>query len=160
LVASAVCWPEIVKAQNKSTERDSTKLNSRIIFVCEHGAALSVVSAAYFNKIAREEHLNFYAVARGTIPQTNVAASAREGLKADGVPYETKRPQALSSMDVAHAQRVVAFCPIPAKYSGIAPVETWDDVPAMGANYGLARDAILKHLRELIRQLNSGGKEP
>ena len=45
--------------------------------MCEHGAALSVVAAAYFNKMAREEHLNMHAIARGTEPQKDVAGSAR-----------------------------------------------------------------------------------
>ena len=30
-----------------------------IIFVCEHGAAKSIIAAAYFNKYARERNLRF-----------------------------------------------------------------------------------------------------
>jgi hypothetical protein len=126
-----------------------------IVFVCEHGAALSVVSAAYFNKIAKEEHLNLHAIARGTDPQEHISVSAREGLNSDGVSFETKRPQGLSGKDAAHARRIVTFTPLPDKYSGLAPIEFWNDVPQTSANYGRARDAILKHLRELVRQLKS-----
>ena len=127
----------------------------RIVFVCEHGAALSVVSAAYFNKLAREQHLDVYAIARGTTPQKDISVSARAGLQADEVRFELKRPLALSRNDAAGALRIVAFTPIPAEYSKLAPVETWGDVPPTGENYGLARDAILKHLRELIRELKT-----
>ena len=157
-VVVALVWPGFAHSQSKNTERASMRHNVRIVFVCEHGAALSVVSAAYFNKIAREEHLELYAIARGTTPQKDVSVSAREGLKVDGVPFETKHPHALSGKDAAQARRIVAFCPIPPKYSRTAPVEIWDDVPVTGANYGLARDAILRHLRELFRQLKSGDK--
>jgi arsenate reductase len=130
---------------------------SAVVFVCEHGAALSVVSAAYFNQLAREQHLNLHAVARGAAPQKDISVSASAGLKADGVPFETKRPQALAPKDAAHALRIIAFCPLPVKYSGMAHVETWDGVPATSVNYGLARDAILEHLKELIRQLKRDG---
>src|SRR5690349_20338858 len=66
-----------------------------IVFVCEHGAALSVVSAAYFNKIAREQHLEWHAVARGVTPQENLSVSAAAGLKKDGVATEAVKPQAV-----------------------------------------------------------------
>jgi protein-tyrosine-phosphatase len=129
----------------------------RVVFVCEHGAALSVVSAAYFNKIAKEEHLNLLAVARGTEPQKEVSVSARMGLKSDGIPFESTHPQRLSTKDAAQARQIVTFCPLPAKYSKLAPVEAWSDVPLPSANYGRARDAILSHLRQLIGRLKSEG---
>ena len=151
---ASVAWAGTASPQSTSAEKRD-RPRSQIVFVCEHGAALSVVSAAYFNKLAREQHLDLHAIARGTTPQKDIAVSARAGLKADEVPSELKRPLALSRKDAAHALRIVAFTPIPAEYSKLAPVETWDDVPPTGENYGLARDAILKHLRELIRQLKT-----
>ncbi len=159
VVVASIAGPRIPGSQSKSTERHSVR-QPQIVFVCEHGAALSVVSAAYFNKLAREQRLNLHAVARGTTPQKDIAVSARDGLQAESVASEMKRPQALSQEDAAHALRIVAFCPLPAKYSRMAPVETWDDVPSTSANYGLARDAILKHLKELIRELKRDETKP
>jgi len=159
LLVSTIGWPGSVNSQSKSPVEDRSKHSSRIVFVCEHGAALSVVAAAYFNKMAKEEHLNMHAVARGTEPQKDVAGSAREGLNADAVPFETKHPRKLSSRDVARARRIVTFCTLPARYSTLASVETWNDVPATAINYGRARDVILQHLRELIRQLRSDDKK-
>jgi arsenate reductase (thioredoxin) len=152
ILAGAVltACPEMNGAQNGSAQGDNVR---QVVFVCEHGAALSVVSAAYFNKIAREQHLRVHAIARGTTPQEEIAVSARDGLKSDGVPLETKRPQALSAKDAAHALRIVAFCPLPSRYGKMITVETWNDVPATRINYPLARDMILKHINELIRQL-------
>jgi arsenate reductase len=36
----------------------------RIVFVCEHGSAKSVIAAAYFNRIVKERNLPFEAAAR------------------------------------------------------------------------------------------------
>jgi arsenate reductase (thioredoxin) len=154
----------IASSQMNGSRMVEPKRKSQIIFVCEHGAALSVVSAAYFNKIAREKHLNMHAIARGTEPQKDLAVSALQGLDSDGVSFETKRPQKLSVKDTRNARRVVAFCLLPRKYHAAAPIESWTDVPPTGANYARARDAILIHLRELIHQLEAdetkkGGSE-
>src|SRR5262249_27097146 len=100
-------------------------------------------------------HLPLHAIARGTNPQKDIALRARDGLTADGVPFAPSQPQPLSTKDAAHARRIIAFCPLPAKYSKLAPVETWTDVPPTGSSYAMARDAILKHLRELFRQLKA-----
>ena len=60
-----------------------------VVFVCEHGAAKSVVATAYFNKLAAERGLPFRATFRGTAPQDNLSVRAVEGLKADGVAVPT-----------------------------------------------------------------------
>ena len=139
--------------QHRGESAGQTPQNRQIVFVCEHGAALSVVSAAYFNKLAKEEHLNLHAIARGTSPQQDIAVSAEKGLREDGVASETKRPEALSEKDVTGSVRIVAFCAIPVEYSKVATVVTWNDVPPTGVDYAAARDVILRHVRELIRDL-------
>jgi arsenate reductase len=151
-VAALLAQPRAAHSQNRIGQERNVK-RPQIVFVCEHGAALSVVSAAYFNKLAREQRLNIRAIARGTTPQKDISVSASAGLKADGIASDTKRPMALSAKDASHALRIVAFLPIPAKYSKMAPVQTWDDVPPTSENYPAARDAILKHLKELLSEL-------
>ena len=47
-----------------------------VVFVCEHGAAKSVVAAQYFNKLAGERGLAVRAVARGAEPQADLSVSA------------------------------------------------------------------------------------
>jgi arsenate reductase (thioredoxin) len=152
LALITIGWPGCLESQNKRPESNS---RSEVVFVCEHGAALSVVSAAYFNKIAREEHLPLHAIARGTNPQEEIAVSARQGLEHDGVTFAPRRPKALSAEDASHAKRIIAFCPLPSKYSRLAPIENWSDVPSTSSNYELARDAILRHLHDLIQRLKT-----
>lgn len=154
-LASMIAWPPLASFQGRKPEESRSKRRTRIVFVCEHGAALSVVAAAYFNKIAQEEHLNLHAIARGTTPQKDLAASAREGLNSDGVRFETDRPRRLSRKDVADARRIVSFTHLPARYARLAAAETWKDVPATALNYAIARDAIVNHLRDLIQRLKS-----
>jgi len=39
-----------------------------VVFVCEYGAAKTVIAAAYFNKMATEQGLAYRAITRGTAP--------------------------------------------------------------------------------------------
>lgn len=119
LVSSALAGGQDVRTKNQSTRPPL-----QIVFVGEHGAALSVVSAAYFNKLAKEQHLDIHAIARGITPQENLANSASNGLKADSVSSEVQKPQALSQDDLSHSDYIVTFFPLPKKYSTILPSKT------------------------------------
>lgn len=156
LALMAMAGPGRLESQDRRSESNS---RPDVVFVCEHGAALSVVSAAYFNKIAREEHLRLHAIARGTSPQEEIAVSARHGLDQDGVTFAPPHPKALSVEDAARAKRIIAFCPLPSKYSRLTPIETWSDVPPIAADYQVARDAILRHLHDLIRELKTADQK-
>ena len=52
-----------------------------VIFVCEHGAAKSILSAAIFNKLARERGLNLRAIARGTNPDPEISPKVARRVK-------------------------------------------------------------------------------
>ncbi|MGC2744311.1 MAG: hypothetical protein WA672_14055 [Candidatus Angelobacter sp.] len=157
LIVASILGPGVAGSQSHRAKGNIAH-RTRVVFVCEHGAALSVVSAAYFNKLAQQRHLDLHAVARGTTPQKDLAVSAREGLERDGITFDGKRPQALSQEDLAGAILIVAFTPIPSRFSQTTPVETWSDVPPTGANYDLAREAILRHVRELISRMTPANK--
>jgi len=150
----------LTSAQDAGPKNQSTRPAREIVFVCEHGAALSVVSAAYFNKLAKDQHLNMHAIARGITPQENLANSASNGLKADGVPSEVQKPQALSQDDLLHSDYVVNFFPLPEKYSTSVPLENWNDVPPTGAGYDKSRNAILKHMQPLLEKLKAENQTP
>jgi arsenate reductase len=123
-----------------------------VVFVCEHGAAKSVIAAAYFNQLAAERHLPFHAVARGTTPQSDLSQSAMAGLRADGIAFADEKPRALTADDTRHAVRVVAFCPVPASLRKGTPVDQ-HDVPAPGHGYAQSRDAILVQVKALVEEL-------
>lgn len=123
-----------------------------IVFICEHGAAKSVIAAAYFNKLAAERHLNFHAIARGVTPQPGPSTSTIAGLKKDGLPVTDEKPRALSRQDVQHAVRVVAFCPVPTSLMRRNRVSSFD-VPEPKDGYDASRDAIIAHVKKLINEL-------
>jgi protein-tyrosine-phosphatase len=125
-------------------------LNSSIIFVCEHGAAKSVIAAAYFKNLAREKNLRLYAIARGTHPDQELSPGAVTGLHEDGLIPTESVPRKLSSADVECADRVITFCELPAVYQEKTVIERWDGVPPVSENYEQARDAIIEHLNQLV----------
>lgn len=123
-----------------------------IVFVCEHGAAKSVIAAAYFNKLAGETGLELRAIARGTEPDNKLSASAIAGLRADGLTPTDSVPQKLSMEDVESAQRIVSFCELPETYQQKGIVEQWDGLPPVSDHYEKARDAILERLESLMKK--------
>src|SRR5262245_38781589 len=67
-----------------------------VVFVCEHGAAKSVIAAAYFNKLAAAQGLPYTAVARGTKPDPEVSTAVRSDLTTRGLSVPASRPQAVT----------------------------------------------------------------
>src|SRR5215831_12549536 len=82
---------------------------STIVFVCEHGAARSVVAAAHFNRLAAEKGLPYRAVSRGTKPDEVVAPAVKAGLASEGLDVSTWRPKAVSDEDIKRAKTVVSL---------------------------------------------------
>ena len=125
-----------------------------VIFVCEHGAAKSIIAAAYFNKFAREVGLDLHAIARGTTPDHELSPRAVEGLVKDGLAPTESAPQKLTLSDIKSAQQVVTFCELPAEYQGQVGFERWDDIPPVSENYAESRDAIINHIRQTLKSLS------
>ncbi|HMD80499.1 MAG TPA: hypothetical protein VKE92_04270 [Anaerolineales bacterium] len=123
-----------------------------IVFICEHGAAKSVIAAAYFNKLAGEIGLDLRAIARGTAPDHELSAQAVSGLRADGLTPTESVPHKLSMEDVESAQRIVSFCELSETYQQKGIVEQWDGLPPVSDNYEKARDAILERLESLMKK--------
>jgi len=124
-----------------------------IIFVCEHGAAKSILSAAIFNKLARERRLNLRAIARGTNPDPEISAKVAAGLQADGLASSESAPKKISKSDLISARRVITFCALPDDYPGSIRVENWDEVLPAIEDYGKARDKLTERIDRLLEEL-------
>lgn len=124
---------------------------SLIVFVCEHGAAKSILAAAYFNLFASETGLDVRAIARGTSPDVELSPQTVAGLAKDGLAPTESTPQKLIESEFYAAQRVVTFCELPATYAS-ATVERWEDVPAVSESYEQAREVIVGHIRKMLEQ--------
>jgi protein-tyrosine-phosphatase len=126
---------------------------SRIIFVCEHGAAKSIIAAAYFNKLAKEKNLEVHAMARGTHPDPELSPKTVEGLLADGLDSPELKPHLLELEDLENTGLIVSFCELPHEYQQ-TKIEQWNDVPPVSENYEQARDTILGHMNSLFVKLD------
>src|SRR5258708_4461726 len=87
-----------------------------IVFVCEHGAAKSVIATAYFTKLASERGFPTRATLRGTTPQAELSVRTLEGLRADGLVPPNGKPTVIADQDVAQATHIFAIgCTLPDK---------------------------------------------
>jgi protein-tyrosine-phosphatase len=123
----------------------------RVLFVCLHGAAKSVIGAAHFRRLAATRGLAMDAAAAGTEPDPELAPGAVAGLAGDGLRAAPSRPRPVTLYDLDSATRVVSFgCNVtPAKGQ---LVDQWD-VPAVSEGYGAARDGIVAHVERLVSAL-------
>jgi arsenate reductase (thioredoxin) len=127
--------------------------NPMIVFICEHGAAKSILAAAYFNKLVPESDLGMIAIARGTHPDAELSSKVVSGLREDGLVPTASIPTKLTREELETAQKVVSFCTLPDEHLQKAVVEYWDDIPPLGEDYERFRDAIVTHLEGLINNL-------
>lgn len=123
---------------------------AKVVFVCEHGAAKSIVAAAYFNHLAKERGINAEAVARGINLDPEIAPVASDNLKKEGLAPGEAKPTALSQSDVDGAVRVISMCELPEKFAKNAKVTSWTDIPPLGTDYAKARKVFLTHLGVLL----------
>jgi len=124
---------------------------ARVLFVCLHGAAKSVVGAAHFRRLATARGLDVTAAAAGTEPDAELTPKAVKGLAGDGLVPAPARPRPVTLYDLETARRVISFgCDVRPK--GGAVVDQWD-VPAIGDGYEAARDRIVEKVERLVTEL-------
>ena len=125
----------------------------RVLFVCLHGAAKSVVGAAHFRRLAVTRGLTIDAVAAGTEPDPQLAPGAVKGLADEGLRPTPGRPRPVTLYDLESAVRVVSFgCDLtPAKGQR---VDQWE-VPAISDGYAAARARIVDNVERLVAELEA-----
>ena len=123
-----------------------------VVFVCQHGAAKSVLAAALLERLAAERGVALRALARGTEPEPRVAPAVVAGLLGEGVDVEAWQPRLVTPDDLAPAWRIISFGP---DLSHLLPegalVEAWDNIPAVADSLPAAQAAIAARLLELIQ---------
>jgi arsenate reductase (thioredoxin) len=126
-----------------------------VVFVCEHGAAKSVVAMAYFKQLVSERKLPFKAISRGTNPDSAVPPLVRNGLAADGLRLGAFTPRKFSVADLASAITVISFDQptVATTVGGRTPSSAWDGLPAVSENYAVARDSIRRRVKALVDSL-------
>jgi len=131
----------------------ATPAEPTVVFVCEHGAAKSVIATTYFNKIAAERGLHARAVYRGVNPQAELSVNALKGLREDGLTVPDQKPSPITQADIDTATVMFAIgCTLPSSARASGRADTWDDVPE-DKGYGATRDAIKAHVERLVDEL-------
>jgi protein-tyrosine-phosphatase len=130
-------------------------MSNTVLFVCEHGGAKSVLAATYFNHLATHHGLAMRALARGVSPDAEVPRAVVEGLARAGLAPCIITPVALAQEDLVNAGRVITFDQpqITTRVSQRERVIAWNDLPAVSADFDIARDAIVARVRILVDAL-------
>jgi protein-tyrosine-phosphatase len=146
---------ELARGLRTALDTQKTAQGERVLFVCEHGAAKSVIAAAYFNKLASERGIELRAIAAGTSPDPQFNAATVSGLRADGFPPPSGRPRLVESDDVLTAKRVITLgTTLPPTFTSVRPAE-WNDTPSVSADYSAARDSIKARVEALLAEFSA-----
>jgi arsenate reductase (thioredoxin) len=123
----------------------------RVLFVCLHGSAKSLIALEHFRRLAAERGVHVEASSAGTEPDTELPPNVVQGLLGDGIDVRGRRPRQLTRPDLESASRVVTFgCELGELTPPGLAIERWDDVPAVSEDFKRARDAIVARLPRLL----------
>lgn len=122
----------------------------KILFLCQHGGAKSVIAASHFNRLAAERGLPFVAsAAAAEEPYDAVPVPVAGYLEREGFDIGEFRPHRAGPAEIASAARVVTIgCDLPGSHEG------WDDVPAASENLEESVTAIRRHVERLAGDLD------
>jgi protein-tyrosine-phosphatase len=125
--------------------------HEKVLFVCLHGAAKSVLAAADFERMAKERGLPIAAESAGTEPDPEIAPPVLAALEAEGVDMAGRKPRLVTRELADGATRIVAFgCGLGEAAPDGDRIEQWEDVPAVSAGLPAARAVIGQHLERLL----------
>ena len=128
-------------------------MSQKILFLCPHSAAKSVLAAAYFQHLANQHGLDLQTAVAGTEPDDQIAPAVAALLRSEGLDIASYTPRRVTREALAAAFRVISLgCDV----ADLAPpglsMEQWDDVPPPSQDLAAARDIILAHVKRLIEE--------
>jgi arsenate reductase len=133
----------------------SSDTKPKVVFVCEHGSAKSVIAATEFARMAKEKGLDLNILARGTSPEDEIPKAVRDGLKSDGYDVSGLKPTKVSEKDLKGAAKIISFGPdLKPWLSDGASVSDWSATPAVNEDYRKAREYIRKQLEILLKDFS------
>jgi arsenate reductase (thioredoxin) len=128
----------------------------RVVFVCLHGSAKSLIAAEYFRRLAAQRGLDIDAISAGIDPDLQIPRSVIKGLSRDGIDVRGRIPRQAKREDLTNAWRIVSFgCDLVDMAPAGLTIARWDDVPAAAEDFKAARDAIVTRLQRLLAECES-----
>ena len=130
------------------------KAQGRLLFLCPHNAAKSILAAAYFDQQASARGLPFRADSAGTDPDAHPSPAVVTALRDEGIDVTGHRPRRVTGEDLMNASRVISLgCELGDLPQSDRRVDQWDDVPPASRDLAAARDAIRRHMEILLQEL-------
>ena len=129
-------------------------MSHRIIFVCLHGSAKSLIAAEYLKRFAAERGVTVETLSAGVEPDDAIPTRVVEGLMAEGIDVRDRQPIAVSKDILRDADHIVSFgCDLTSLAPGDIPLHDWSDVPAVSDGFDTARHVIQERLSGLLDQM-------
>jgi len=140
----------LLSPANVGAQRDS----QTVVFVCEHGTVKSVIALAHFERLVRERGLPFRAISRGTAPDARLPDFMSRQLGAEGFDVAGFTPTRFDSTALSNAIQVVSF-DVPALAVAGLPLQRWDNLPSVTADYARGSGAIKARVAALVDSMVS-----
>jgi arsenate reductase (thioredoxin) len=136
-------------------------MSQRIVFLCPHGAAKSVMAAAYCQRLAKQWGIPLQITSAGTEPDAEVAPAIVALLRAEGIDVSDQRPWRVTAEELMAASRIISMgCDLGDLSGPAMTIEHWDDVPSPSQDLQGARDRIRDHVEQLIARLKQAMPTP
>jgi protein-tyrosine-phosphatase len=121
-------------------------MTRKVLFLCPHGAAKSVLAAVYCQQLARERGLELAVDFAGTEPDLVVAPAVAELLQSEGHDVSRYVPHQVTAQAFVEADWVISLGCDVAELGAAREVIRWDDVPPPSQGLLAASDIILAHV--------------
>ena len=138
----------------QETSRDKQPIG-KVLFICPHGAAKSVLASAYFRRLAEQRGLKVTVDFGGTDPDPAIAPRVTQRLKEQSIAVPQLPPRRVTPAALDAADLVISLGCDLGDFSSRAAgkLRRWDDVPPPSDNFELADQAILKRVNALVEEL-------
>jgi arsenate reductase (thioredoxin) len=127
---------------------------TKILFLCPHNAAKSVLAAVYTQALVQERGLTLEVATAGTEPDAQVASKVVEFFKGQGI-VNLQKPRNVTREDIASATHIVSMgCDLKDLSLENEAVESWD-IPAVSENLEVAYQHIQNNVNRLLDKIHT-----
>jgi len=129
--------------------------DEKVLFLCPHNAAKSILASAYLENIAKERGLSLAIDSAGTDPDPEILASVRQLLTEKGMKVAKKSPTRVTQEQLNEASQIVSIgCDLSAWNVDPAKLHEWTDVPVPSEDLEGASELIRERVEGLINQIS------
>jgi arsenate reductase len=131
-------------------------MTQKILFLCPHNAAKSVIASAYARRLADEMGLEVAIHSAGTYPDAFTAPQVVSRLRAESLDVSNHVPRKVTQEDLEAVDWIIS---IGDDIEGIVPdgkrIKQWSDVPAPSRDIDGACRVIEERIHRLLAELSA-----